>query len=83
MEKETIELENADEIVERFFQDFKVEEVKQTLNDMLEVSLTTNHSAFSEPIQRANLLFIHKRLVDIFEANHLIFSRNKNVQILH
>lgn len=79
MEKETMSLENAHETVQHFFEDFKLDEVKQTLNDMLEVSLTTNHSAFNEPIQRANLLFIHRRLVDVFEANHLIFGRNKNV----
>lgn len=59
-------------VIEKFFSDYKLHECRHILWTMVEACLTTDHSDFSEPEERADLLLRYNDLEKLLEANYLL-----------
>jgi hypothetical protein len=61
-------------VIERFFSDYRLHECRHILWTMVEACLTTDHSDFSEPEERADLLLRYNDLEKLLEANYLLLQ---------
>ncbi len=64
-------------VFNRFFEDYRVQEWRGNLRDMVETCLTTDNAEFGEAEQRASLLQQYKDLEALLEAAWLIAHRQK------
>jgi len=61
-------------VIEKFFSDYKLHECRHILWTMVEACLTTDHSDFSEPEERADLLLRYNDLEKLLEASYLLLQ---------
>lgn len=64
------------EIIERLFREFTVEDLREMLWDMFK-SAMLNDSAYSERKERSDLLFFFERTSDLFTASYVLNEREK------
>jgi hypothetical protein len=64
-------------VLDRFFEDYRVQEWRGNLRDMVEICLTTDNAEFGEAEQRASLLQLYKDLEALLEAAWLIVHQQK------
>lgn len=62
-------------VLEQFFSDYRLHECRHILWTMVEACLTTDHSDFSEPEERADLLLRYNDLERLLEASYLLLQR--------
>jgi hypothetical protein len=65
-------------VIESFFSDYDLSEVRESLGALLEVALTSENLEFSEPGQRADVLYFCKQLEELIEAAFILNCRNEN-----
>lgn len=66
------------QVLEEFFGDYSLGEIRQALQEELMTCLTTENAAFVTPEQRSGLLRRHDRLVEILEALFLVVRRKRS-----
>jgi len=59
-------------VFRRFFNDYRLHELRHILWCMVEACLTTDNSDFSEPEERADLLLRYKHFEELLEAGWLL-----------
>lgn len=64
-------------VIERFFSDYRLHECRHILWTMVEACLTSGHSDFSEPEERADLLLRYNDLERLLEASYLLLQRRE------
>jgi hypothetical protein len=64
-------------VLERFFEDYRLQEWREILREMVEVCLTTDNAEFGEAEQRADLLQQYKDLECLLEGAWLIAQHQK------
>jgi hypothetical protein len=60
------------DVINHFFQDHRLSEIRQVLWDWLEVSMTTSNTAFDEPSERDRIFWFYKALEEFVEAAYVI-----------
>ena len=68
------EKQNPYGVLKQFCHDYHLHELRSYQWDQLAVCLTTDNAHFSEPEQRADLVYRHEQMEKLFEAVFLIFS---------
>jgi hypothetical protein len=69
--------ENPQEVIENFFLDFHLVDVRQELWNMVEACLTTNHPNYSESKSRDTLLYFYFHLEELIEAAYISMNKQK------
>ena len=69
------EKQNPTTVIENFFGDISLLEVRQHLSNMLEVALVSTNSIYTEPKERNEALCINKELEKLVEAAWLLNKR--------
>ncbi|MES1161103.1 MAG: hypothetical protein ABUM51_10125 [Bacteroidota bacterium] len=64
-------------VIEQFFSDYRLHECRHILWSMVESCLTSDHSDFSEPEERADLLLRYDHLEKLVEACYLLLEERK------
>ncbi|HWK04506.1 MAG TPA: hypothetical protein VNS58_12785 [Puia sp.] len=64
-------------VIGRFFSDYRLHECRHILWTMVEACLTTDHSDFSEPEERADLLLRYNDLERLLEASYLLLQERE------
>ena len=59
-------------VFRRFYNDYRLHELRCILWSMVEACLTTDNSAFSEPEERADLLLRYRHFEELLEAGFLL-----------
>ena len=71
------QLTDPESVLDEFFVDYQMVEVRQQLWDLLETALTSENTAFAEAPQREALLLFYYRLEEVMEAVFIkYFQRN-------
>lgn len=68
------EQQNPDDVLTQFCTDYRLYELRDYQWSQLEVCLTTDNTHFSDPGQRADLLYRHQQMEKVFEAIFLLFQ---------
>ncbi|HEX7904394.1 MAG TPA: hypothetical protein VF487_10975 [Chitinophagaceae bacterium] len=61
-------------IIDDFFDNIRLHEVRKAIDTLLKVALTTDNDEFSEPGQRASVMFFCQQLEELIEAAYLLQS---------
>ena len=64
-------------VLQKFFEDYKLNELRFYLWQMVEACLTSENSQFAEPVERADLLFHYQALEKVMEAAHAMARERK------
>ena len=65
------------QVLKKFFEDYKLNELRYYLWQMVEACLTSENSQFAEPVERADLLFHYQALEKVLEAAHAVAGERK------
>ncbi len=65
-------------VINEFFDNTRLHEVRETIASLLKVALTTDNDEFSEPEQRASVVFFCQQLEELIEAAFILKSKEKN-----
>jgi len=68
------EKQNPSVVLTRFCNDYSLFELRDYHWNQLETCLTTDNTSFSEPEQRADLLYRYQQLEKVLEAIFLLFK---------
>jgi hypothetical protein len=68
------EIEDPYRVLDRFFGDYRLSEVRHILSEIKETCLTTDNTCYSEPAERANLITFCNRIERVLEAVQLIMK---------
>ncbi|MBS1663944.1 MAG: hypothetical protein JST68_23055 [Bacteroidetes bacterium] len=63
-------------VIERFFNDYRLHECRDTLWSMVETCLTTDNAEFNAPEERGNLLQRYRDFERFLEAGHLLLQEH-------
>ena len=67
-------------VFDRFFSDFTLSELRTILWDWFETAITSENDYYSEPEERATLLYQCRRLEELIEAAFILNQiENKNI----
>ena len=61
-------------VLRRFFNDYRLHEIREILWTMVETCITTDNAEFSDPGDRADLLTRQKHLEELLEAGWLLIT---------
>jgi len=64
-------------VIKRFFEDYKLNELRCYLWQMVETCLTSENTQFAEPVKRADLLHYCQSLEKVLEAAHAMAEERK------
>jgi hypothetical protein len=59
---------SKEDVLQRFFADYSLPELRHLLWVWFEVAITTENDAYSSASERANLLLLYQRLEELLEA---------------
>jgi hypothetical protein len=70
------EVERSDPIrtLREFFADYRLSELRQFLNDIQEICLTTDRPPFADPQRRADYMLYQRNLMILLEAAFILAS---------
>jgi hypothetical protein len=63
---------NPKVVIERFFGDYRLHECRDILHNVLEVCLSTDNAAFSEPGAREDLIMQVRHFEELLEASYCL-----------
>jgi hypothetical protein len=72
------QIDHPYEVLEEFFGDFSLGEIRKALQTELIVCLTTENAAFAKPEERSGLLQCHDRVAEVLEAAFLIVRQKRS-----
>jgi hypothetical protein len=72
------QIEAPYQVLQEFFDDMKLAEIRQDLANQLETCLVTENTYFAAPWQRADLIHRYNRLVELLEAASLIAHEDRS-----
>jgi hypothetical protein len=65
-------------VLEEFFSDYSLSELRQILDDIRQVCLTTDQPPFSEPDRRADYLQYERHMISLLEAAFILAKGNSS-----
>jgi hypothetical protein len=68
------EIKTPGQVLKKFFEDYRLSELRFILWEMVETCLTTENTQFSDAEDRANLLHQYKDLERLLEATSIIIN---------
>lgn len=71
------EKESPLQVLEKFFEDYKLNELRFYLWQMVEACLTSENSQFAEPVERADLLHLYQAMEKALEAAYVMAGERK------
>ena len=63
---------NPIKVFQEFFADYRLSELRQILDSVREICLTTDRPPFNDPEQRGNYLLFEKNLIKVWEATWIL-----------
>ena len=64
-------------IIDAFFADIEMAEIKKSLRDCLQVCLTTNNIPFESPNERGLIMYLVFKLEELLDASYLLNEKKK------
>ncbi|WP_315821290.1 hypothetical protein [Paraflavitalea speifideaquila] len=74
------EQENPILVLDAFFDNYHLKDVREALWNWLSAGLTSNNSNFRDSRERSNLLFLYEHLESLTEAAWIILQHRKAAQ---
>lgn len=71
------ERQNLYGVLEHFFRDFDLQDIREILWDWLVAAMSTESGSYDSGYSRSNLIFVYERLESLIEAAHGITRRRK------